>query len=251
MTICIFDTETISINKPFCYNIGFIIIDTITKKTIYSADYVVEQIWHNPELFTSAYYSNKRKNYIKLMRGKSTEMKKWGHIMQAMKRTFKFYNVQSAYAYNSDFDENTINFNCDWFKTQNPFDDIPIYDILGYAQEYIVKSKDYKNFSEKNKLFTDSKNYSATAENVYRFINNDVNFKEDHMAFSDSVIEWEILKWCIENKNAEFDRHIQTCFSIPREKTEILTILKNKKTLFQTEFKNLKFYKKDNKIILK
>ena len=28
MNICVFDTETTNLEKPFCYNIGFVIIDT-------------------------------------------------------------------------------------------------------------------------------------------------------------------------------------------------------------------------------
>ena len=28
MNICVFDTETTSINKPFCYNVGYTIVNS-------------------------------------------------------------------------------------------------------------------------------------------------------------------------------------------------------------------------------
>ena len=68
MNIMIFDTETTSLDKPFCYNVGYIIVDSDTAEVIIKRDFVVEQVWHNPMLFTTAYYADKRELYIKSMR---------------------------------------------------------------------------------------------------------------------------------------------------------------------------------------
>ena len=51
MRITVFDTETISTNKPFVYNIGYLIYDTETDKTLLKKDFVVKEIWQNKELF--------------------------------------------------------------------------------------------------------------------------------------------------------------------------------------------------------
>ena len=43
MNIVVFDTETVSLEKPFCYNIGYVIVDTESGKRLVRRDYVVEQ----------------------------------------------------------------------------------------------------------------------------------------------------------------------------------------------------------------
>ena len=197
MNICIFDTETTSLDKPFCYNVGYVIADTENREILVRRSYVVEQIWHNLPLFQSAYYADKRPLYISAMRARTTIMDKFGYICQQMIRDFKAFNIEIAYAYNSSFDEKVFAFNCDWYKCNNPFDNISVKDIRAFALEYLVKD-DYKNFCDKYEYYTDNGNYSTTAETVYRFVFNDTNFIEAHTALNDSEIEAKILFACID-----------------------------------------------------
>ena len=172
MNIVIFDTETISLEKPFCYNIGYVIenIDDIHRtRTLVKKDFVVEQIWHNLPLFSTAYYANKKPIYINRMRQRKTIMNKFGYICQEMIKDFQKYDIHYAFAFNSPFDEKVFNFNCDWFKCNNPFDNIEIKDIRGFAHYFIVNDA-YKKFCEQDNLFTDSGNYSTTAETFYKYI---------------------------------------------------------------------------------
>ena len=85
----IFDTETTDLNKCFCYNIGYVIADTETQEIVTEKEYVVEQIWHNLPLFSTAYYADKREFYVKEMRAKKIKMEKFGNICQAMIRDIK------------------------------------------------------------------------------------------------------------------------------------------------------------------
>ena len=80
MNIAIFDTETTSLDKPFCYNIGVVIANVETGDILSQKDFVVEQVWHNKMCFASAYYAEKRPLYIKAMRAKETKMEKFGYI---------------------------------------------------------------------------------------------------------------------------------------------------------------------------
>lgn len=221
--IVVFDTETTSIEKPFAYNIGYTIYDTEQGKKLYKGDFVVEQVWHNRELFTTAYYADKRDLYVSRMRGKTCELSKLGHITAQMRRLFKEFKVEFGFAYNSPFDDRVFTFNCDWFKIINPFDNIPIFDIRGYVHKFIAFTPEYQKFCEDNQFFTEGGNYSTTAETVYRYITNNISFIEEHTALADSEIELEILLYCI-NKGAKWGMDYKVYQSIPRNVDKTLEI---------------------------
>ena len=63
MNVLVFDTETISTNKPFCYNLGYMIMDFDTLDILEYEDFVIEQIYHNKPLFETAYYTQKKPIY--------------------------------------------------------------------------------------------------------------------------------------------------------------------------------------------
>lgn len=197
MNHLIFDTETTGIGKPFCYDVGYKIIDD-NGANIITRHFIIEQIWHNLPLFESAYYKEKRPKYVQLMRQRRAVMDKWGYIMRQLARDIKNYEIADAYGYNSKFDDNVFTFNCDWYKCNNPLETIPVYDIWGYASEYITGTRDYQEFCEENELFTDSGNYKSSAEAVYRYITGDTEFEEAHMGLHDAEIEAEILKYCLD-----------------------------------------------------
>lgn len=218
MNIMIFDTETTSIDRPFCYDIGYIILDVDSDEVICSRHFIIEQVWHNLPLFNSAYYADKRPEYVSLMRARRAQLVKWGAATQQMVRDIKAFDITDAYAYNSKFDDNVFAYNCDWFKTLNPFDNIAIHDIWGYASEYITGTEDYRAFCEEHELFTQTGNYSGSAENVYRFIMTDPEFVEKHMGLYDSQIEARILMYCLTMGAAlHTDYKVQTILKRPQE----------------------------------
>ena len=89
MNVIIFDTETTDINKCFCYNIGYVIADMDNDTILCKKDFVIEQIWHNLPLFSTAYYAEKRPLYVKAMKAKKTKMTKYGYACQEMIRDIK------------------------------------------------------------------------------------------------------------------------------------------------------------------
>ena len=248
MIICVFDTETTSLEKPFCYNIGYIIADTKTQNILVSRDYVVEQTWHNLPLFEGAYYADKRPLYINRMRARQAIMDKFGYICAQMRRDFKTHGVEVAYAFNSTFDERVFSFNCDWYKCLNPFEEVPVYDIRAYAVNTIGTTAEYKTFCEEHNLFTDNGNYQSTAESFFKFLY-DADFIEEHTALADAVAEYEILKYLEENETdisqpqespRYIERRIAQEWTIQKGKETITTITAEKMTVYK-KWKKIKF----------
>ena len=234
--VMVFDTETTGVGeKPFCYNVGYVILDLETKEQFVKKDFVVEQIWHNVPLFCSAYYADKRPIYVSAMRGKRATMDKWGYIMREMMNDIRKYEVEAAYAYNSPFDDRVFTFNNDWFHTNNPLDNVPVIDIRGMVSAFISNTKEYKAFCEEHQLLTESGNYSATAENVYRFIIGDTEFIEAHTALADSQIEAEILLECIK-LGADPMKNYPVSRFIPRNVEKPLKIVVDGETIFNGSY---------------
>ena len=203
--VMVLDTETTGLDKCFCYDCSWVIMDKETGELIDFKANVVEQIWHNLPLFESAYYKEKRQKYVEMMRKHSAKMDKWGYIMREMKQDIRKYSISEVYAYNSDFDDKVISYNCDWFKCNNPLDDVAVYDIWGYASEFITNDSNYRTFCEAFERFTDTGNYKGSAEVVHQFLLNDPDFIEEHMGLFDSEIEASILFECI-NRGAEWGK---------------------------------------------
>ena len=250
MRIAIFDTETAgTFNKPFCYNVAYLLYDTETKQILCKREFVVEQVWHNTMLFSTAYYENKRKIYVGRMRNRSVKMDKFGYICQQMIRDFRNYNVERAFAFNSSFDENVFEFNTDWFKCSNPFDTVPISDIRGYVHHFMI-TDDFKAFCEEHKEFTESGNYSTTAETMFRYIINNTEFEEEHTALADSEIELQILLKCLEN-GADINGDYTAKQSIPRTVEKTLIVKYDNDNVYEFPYITKKEYKSKNTIVLK
>ena len=193
----VLDTETTGLDKCFCYDISWVIMDTKTGEIIDFKANVVEQVWHNLPLFESAYYKEKREKYVLMMRKHDATMDKWGYIMRKLKQDIRKYEISEVYAYKSDFDDKVIAYNCDWFKCNNPLEEIPVYDIWGYASQFVTNTAEYRKFCEDNARFTDTGNYKGSAEVVFQYITNNAEFTEEHMGLFDSEIEAGILYHCI------------------------------------------------------
>ena len=249
MKIMIFDTETTSLDKPFCYNIGYQIVETETEAVLVARDYVVEQVWHNLPLFSSAYYADKRPIYVQRMRARQVIMDKFGYICQQMIRDIKTFEIEHAYAYNSPFDVKVFEFNCDWYKCSNPFDTVKVHDIRGYVHQFLIDD-DYKEYCEEHKLFTESGNYSTSAETVYRYVAVDDDFNEEHTALADSKIETFILYTVIDH-GADITKDEKVARSIERKVEKTLHIRTVEQTDYYFDYEKIRINREKTEITLK
>lgn len=239
----VLDTETTDLSKCFCYDVGYVIFDEDSGDTICEKHFVIEQVWHNMPLFESAYYKDKRVNYVSLMRAHKATLTKWGYAMREMRRDMKAFNITDVYAYNSDFDDKVFSYNCDWYKIENPLDNVGVFDIWGYASQFITNTEEYRDFCEVNSMFTEVGNYKGSAEAVYRFLTNDATFEEKHMGLYDSQIEAYILKECIK-RGADYENvyKVEKILKRPMKKHFVLKI--NNKKIYSGDY--IKKYARDD-----
>jgi hypothetical protein len=158
------------------------------------------------------------------MKGRTATMDKWGYVCQRLYRDIVEFEITDGYAYNSGFDENVFEFNCEWFKTINPLDNIQVHDIRGYVMEKIAFTEAYKNFCEEQTLYTESGNYSTTAETVFRYLTDNIEFIEEHTALADSDIELSILINCID-RGGQWDTDYKVYRSITKNSLKEFEII--------------------------
>ena len=245
MNIMVFDTETTNLEKPFCYNIGYVIIDTDSREVLASKDFVVEQVWHNPMLFTTAYYADKRSLYVERMKARKVKMDKFGYITQQMVRDIDFYGIEHAYAYNSPFDTKVFEYNCEWFKCINPFDNVAIHDVRGYVHKTLAWGADFQAFCDEHQYYTESGNYSTTAETVFRYLSQDTEWCEEHTALADSIIECEILCECIE-RGCEWNTDYKVYRSIVKNEVKQFEVIDAEGASHIFEYTSKRHFNNDN-----
>lgn len=194
MNIIVFDTETIGVDKTFCYDLGYVVINVESKTIMTEKEFIIEQVWSNKPLFETAYYADKKTLYVSKMRGRKAKLVNWGTAIGTMIKDIKQYEVKGAYAYNADFDSRVFDFNADWYKTRNPLDYVEVFDIWGYTSEAIANglAKDYIIFANKNALISECGNIKNNADSWGKFFYG-MDWNEEHTALEDSLIESEIL----------------------------------------------------------
>lgn len=189
--IIILDTETLGVKDRRVYEIGYVVAKA-DGSVIKERSYLIKQIYENKELFQSAYYSTKRPLYESKLADGLTKSVYWGYAMKVLASDMARYGVSELYAYNSAFDKSAIELTHQRLgaKTRPTADGIiDIMDFIGC----ITNTEDYKNFCSCNGYLTKTKQCQTKAETLYRYLTNNVEFIEDHMALEDSRIELNIL----------------------------------------------------------
>ena len=206
--VLVFDTETVSLDKPFMYNLGWVVLDLESGENVEEKDYVIERVWHNTELMNTAYYKEKRPLYIKRMRSRKVKMLPLSKVLGDLRKTIKKFNIKVAYAFNSSFDERVFDYNCEFYRLNNPLEQVAIRDIRKVVLGGLLNIRDYKEFINESlascgsdaerakiraKFITEKGRVKTTAESIYSFLTLDYNYCEEHTALEDSKIEAKIL----------------------------------------------------------
>ena len=192
--IMVLDTETLGLENPTIYELGYVIHIQVNKQVFKERDYLIKQIYDNEELFASAYYSHKRPLYEEKLATGLAKNVYWGYALKVLVSDIEKYGVEEIYAYNSRFDTRAFIHTMQQLKAITKFEP-QITDIMNHIKG-ITDTEDYVNFCVSNGYMTNNKKPrpQKKAETLYRYLSKNVEFIEDHMALEDSQIELYILK---------------------------------------------------------
>lgn len=206
MNYIVFDSETTNeIDCPFTYDIGWNVVDD-EKNILVKRSFVVAEIFNDAELMESAYFAEKIPQYIADIKNGSRKVRTLYTIRKTLLDDCKRFGIKAIIAHNARFDYLSCSTTQRYLTKSKyryffPFG-VEIWDSLKMARQTFAKSEDYKNFCFENGFVTKRNIPQLTAEVLYRYITNNVDFVESHTGLEDTLIEMEIFFACLDLDNS-------------------------------------------------
>ena len=196
------DTETANgLDDPMMYDLGGAIHDK--RGHVYETfSFVIYDVFcADRALFNTAYYAAKRPMYEAQI---AAGQRKIVSIYTARKHVAdlcKKYNVKAIIAHNARFDYRSTNYTLRYVTKSKsryflPYG-IPMWDTLKMAQDTICQQPTYQRWCKRNGYCLKNGKPRATAEILYQYITQNVEFVEDHTGLEDVLIEKEIFAKCM------------------------------------------------------
>ena len=219
----VLDIETTnSLDDNLAYDVGFVVADN-TCKIYEEYSYVIYDIFaREKELMQSAYYCEKLPLYEKALKQEKSKMVQLTTVRKKLKKLCKKYKIKKIYAYNASFDYRGCNKTLRYITKSKyrwffPYG-VEICCIWHMACQTICNRMNYAKFCLDNGFYSKSNNMQTSAEIVYRFLHQDLNFEEEHTGLADVKIELEILCKCLQY-HEKIDKSIRrNCYQIPQKK---------------------------------
>ena len=196
----VLDTETTnSIDDPLAYDVGFAVVDAMGNVYAHYS-FVVAEVFLDEELMESAYFAEKIPMYWEDIKAGRRTLAKFSTISRTLARIMKEYDTNIICAHNARFDYRSTN-TTQRFLTSSKYRyffpyGVEIWDTLKMARKAFDDSQ-YDEFCYNNNYITKNGRKRYTAEILYRFITNNIDFEESHTGLEDVLIEKEILAECL------------------------------------------------------
>ena len=203
----VLDTETCPIDRELeevtptnmlVYDIGYTITDK--KGNVYrTGSYIVSDIFFG-EFYTkmqSSYYANKIPKYMEQIANGERVVKTWKQISFILRKVLEEFDINVVVAHNARFDYGVLRNTKDYLEEYPMLPYVEWWDTLKMARSILKERKSYKRFCEDNNYMTKNNQCRFTAEVIYRYLTNDLEFEESHTGLEDTLIEKDILAFCI------------------------------------------------------
>ena len=199
--IMIIDTETTnSIDDPIVYDLGYEIFDL--DGLLYDRNsFVNADVFLDEELMSSAYFIDKIPQYWKDIKTGKRELRRWRTITDTLYKTIRDNDVKIIVAHNARFDYRSIHLT-QRYETASRWRwvfpwGVEWWDSLTMARQILKDNETYNNFCFENGFVTANGKPRFTAEVLYKFITNDLDFEESHTGLEDVQIERKIFEYLL------------------------------------------------------
>ena len=204
MNVIVFDTETAGFRTQSLLNVGYMIVDldlrTFTYKTKVARDYLMRDVYRNTMWLRNDMFvgDNKLEALRHNVEHKGAILRTEKQVFEQIARDIDRYGVEYGYAYNCQFDTDKFAKTAIAYGLPNPLEKLKaVFDLWGFAYWNICITADYQDFCRAHDLKTKSGKYFPTSvEGVTKYLNEDIEFVEEHTALSDVYWELRILCEC-------------------------------------------------------
>lgn len=205
MKAIMFDTETTNdIDCPICYDFGFSVLDTDNGSILEKHSYVVADIFLDKEMMSYAFFSDKIPQYWEDIKAGKRLLRRWSTIRAIVRDVMAQYEITTVIAHNMRFDYCSTN-TTQRYLTSSKYRYFFPYGTkfactLKMARDVFGKDEKYITFCQDNGFTTKHNKPKLTAEIIYRYLTNDVEFVESHTGLEDVEIETQIYFECVNRK---------------------------------------------------
>lgn len=202
MNYLMLDTETTNdIDCPLCYDVGFSVIND-EGKTLEKHSYVVADIFLDKDLMSVAYFKDKIPTYWEDIKAGKRMLRRFATVRAIVRDVMAQYDINTVIAHNMRFDYCSTNttqryLTCSKWRYFFPYG-TKFVCTLKMARVTFNKDEKYIAFCEENNFVTKHGKPQLTAEVIYRYLTNNVEFVESHTGLEDVEIETEIFFACIQ-----------------------------------------------------
>lgn len=203
----VLDTETCPIDRGLeevtpqnmlVYDIGYCVVDK--QGNVYrTGSYIVSEIFFGEyqTKMQSSYYANKIPRYFEDIANGSRVVKTWSQISFILRKVLEEFDISVVVAHNARFDFGVLSNTKEYLEEYPMLPYIEWWDTLKMARSILGNMPSYKRFCISNGYLTKTNQLKYTAEVIYRFLSQEQDFCESHTGLEDTLIEKEILAYCI------------------------------------------------------
>ena len=195
-----FDTETTNdLECPICYDFGFSVIDD-EGKVYERGSYVVADVFLDQELMASAYFADKIPAYWDDIKSGKRLLRRWQTIKSIVRDVMVQHEITCVVAHNTRFDylstATTQRYlTCSKWRYFFPYG-TQFLDTLKMARATFSKDEQYIAFCNEHQFLNKYNKPQLTAEVLYRYLTNNIEFVESHTSLEDVEIEMQIFLEC-------------------------------------------------------
>lgn len=209
----VLDVEGCSNTRP--YNVGYIIADKYGKIYKKHSFAFPECYWENicKSLNNENVKTMTHKNIQEILADTSKKKLKRKYktisvnaFFNLLKKEIERHKINEVFAYNVTFDKSALN---RLFGERFSEINVEYNDIITAILYTKLLTKKYITFARQNNYLTEKGHISTKAENVYKYLTGDINFKEEHTGLADVMIEYFILLSAFKTKQKMFYKPCQ------------------------------------------